>query len=396
MAHDDIRYDVRLESIDEGEEKDKYPIPYHPRPWQMELHKKLKRFSVIVMHRRAGKSVFVINHMLVSALRCTLPNPQYYFIAPTFAQSKRIAWRYLHTFTENIPGVIFNEADLKLTLPHNNAQIMLLSGENYHSLKGVYSNGTALDEYQDMSPLVWEEAVRPTLSDKQGWCIFAGTPRGNNHFKKIYDYAREGGNEEWFSALYKTGDTGVIPESELVSAKATMDPEIYAQEYECSFAAGLQGSYFAHELDKLQEAGNITRVPHDPSLLVSTAWDLGISDTTAIWFFQVVRGAPRIIDFYETSGKDLSEIVLDMRDKKYNFGEHLVPHDANTRDLKTGKTTQQVLYKLGLRKIRLIPVVKRKRISIDAARMLIKQCVFDVDKCKDGIKALYAYRKKWN
>lgn len=369
---------------------------YIPRLHQLELHKALKRFSVLVMHRRFGKTVFAINHLLDRAIRCTLPNPQYAFIAPTYAAAKRIAWTYLHTYTEKIPGVEFNEADLRLVLPHNKAKIMLLSAENYNNIRGIYLDGCVMDEVADMSQLVWQEAVRPTLSDRRGWCLFLGTPRGSNHFKDLYDYATSGKNEEWFGKMFKASDTKIIAESELKSARDTMDENTYLQEYECSFSAGLVGAYFTKELDRAKEEGRIGKFPYDPALPVNTGWDLGVSDVTAIWFYQNFRGVPRFIDYYEASGLSIAEIISDIQSKKYALGEHLIPHDARARDLSTGRSIEQLMYSLGLRRLRVIPRVGSKRDSINAARMILPKAMFDSTNCERGLKALYNYRRKWN
>lgn len=378
------------------ESESSYSTGFSPRPYQRDIYQKLKRFSVLVCHRRFGKSVFAINLLVDRAMRCSLPNPQFYFIAPTFAQAKRISWQYLKTFTANIPGVEFNEADLRCTFPHNNAKIALLSAENYNSIRGVYADGVVMDELADMSPMVWQEAVRPTLSDRHGWVLFCGTPRGTNHFKELYDYGASGRNSDWFSAMFKASETGIVPESELKSARDTMDPDTYLQEYECSFAAGLTGAYFTKDIEKMRQEGRITRVPYDSALLVDTAWDLGISDSTTIWFCQMLRGVPRFIDYYEVSGQSIPEIVADLQKKNYVWGDHMLPHDGAARDLSTGRSIEQLLYSLGLRRVRVIPRVGQKREGINAARMMLSKAIMDEDKCAKGINALWNYRRKWN
>lgn len=369
---------------------------YVPRNWQEIVHRLIRRFSVVLVHRRGGKTIMAVNHLINQALGCKLPLPQYAYIAPTFAQAKRIVWRYLKEYLREIPDVVFNEAELSCTLPHNKAKIMLLSGENYDSIRGIYLDGCIIDEYASMTPLVWQEAVRPTLSDRSGWCLFLGTPKGNNHFKDVYDYARDGGNPEWYAAMFRASDTNLLAESELRSARDTMSEEQFLQEYQCSFSAGIVGSYFSKEIEKARCDGRIYKIPYDPSLLVHTAWDLGINDTTAIWFFQEDRGVKRFIDYYEKSGASLPDIVRDLREKKYVYGEHLLPHDVNVRDLSTGQTRRQILRGLGLDKLRVIQRVKYKRDSIDSARRLLHKCYFDVDKCKKGLNALENYKKKWN
>ncbi|MBK8455664.1 MAG: hypothetical protein IPL34_20500 [Thiofilum sp.] len=334
--------------------------------------------------------------MLNLALNSLLPKPQFAYIAPTYSAAKRIVWTYLHQFLEKVPGVLFNEADLTAILPHNKAKIMLLSGENYNSIRGIYLDYCVMDEVADMSPLVWQEAVRPTLSDRGGGCLFLGTPRGNNHFKEWFDYASSGKNTEWYGKMYKASETKIIPDKELASAQATMDDATYQQEYECSFSAGIVGAYFAKMMEEARTQGRLTTVPYQREFPVITGWDLGVSDSTTVWFAQQLPGKLHVIDYYETSGSDIATIVADLQKKGYVYDYHLLPHDAKARDLSTGKSIEQLLYTLGVRNVRVVPRVGQKRDSINAARLLLPRCTFDEKNCARGLLALTNYKRKWD
>ena len=85
------------------------------------------------MHRRFGKTVFAVNHMIKHVLTCPLPRPRVALVAPTFTQAKRISWDYVKYYAGGIPGVTFNETELRADFP-NNGRIMLLSGENPDAL----------------------------------------------------------------------------------------------------------------------------------------------------------------------------------------------------------------------------------------------------------------------
>ena len=368
---------------------------YVPRPLQVLLHNSLRRFNVIVCHRRFGKTVFALNHLIDRVLRCTLPMPRGAYIAPTYGQAKRVAWAYLKLYTDNIPGVVVNEADLKVTFPHNNGSITLLSAENPASLKGIYLDIVLLDEFGEMNPVVWREVIRPTLSDRRGSAIFIGTPKGQNHFYDMYEYAGTG-DPEWHRAMYKASETGIIPDGELESAQRQMALEEYQQEYECSFNAGLVGAYFAHELAKAESEKRITSVAHERTLLVDTYWDLGHNDAMAIWFGQTVRNEHRFIDYLELSGSDIPSIVAEIKKKPYDFGMFCLPHDAKVTDLSTGRSRIQEFYNLGCRNIKVVPRIGKKMESINAARVAFSQCWFDAEKCKQGLKALANYQKKWD
>ena len=183
-------------------------IPYSPRPLQNALHQELaqKRWGVVVCHRRFGKTVMAINHLLRDAILNTKPNPRYAYIAPTYRQAKAVAWDYLKQFAGAIPMVRFHETELRADLP-NGARIQLLGSENPDSLRGIYLDGTCLDEMADMPESLFPEIIRPALSDRKGWALFIGTPRGHNSFFDLYEAAE--GQADWHTALYKASDTGI-------------------------------------------------------------------------------------------------------------------------------------------------------------------------------------------
>lgn len=369
---------------------------YTPREHQAKLHLNVKRFNVVVCHRRFGKTVWAINHLIDRALRCTLPMPRFAYLAPTYGAAKRITWDYLKEFCSKIPGVEFNEAELRVEFPANRARIMLLSAENPGALRGIYLDGVLLDEFAEMNPTVWTAVIRPTLSDRRGWAIFIGTPKGTNTFYDLYEYAVTGTDAEWFAAKFKASETGIIAQDELDSAKRSMSEEEYEQEYEVSFAAGLVGAYFTKELAAAEKDGRIGKIPHDPALPVDTYWDLGINDMCAVWFVQTLRGRHRVIDYYEISGASIPDVLRDIRKKEYNFGRFVLPHDANARDFSTGKAQVQVFRDHGVRNITIVPRVGTKREGINAARMIFAVSEFDAEKCKTGLKALANYQRKWD
>lgn len=372
---------------------------YQPRVQQAELHSKVKRFNVVVCHRRFGKTHFALNEMIDQAFRNNKKAPQYAYIAPTYGQAKRIAWDLLKDYLKNIPGVVINESDLRIDIPRpfngDKIRFMLLGAENPGSIRGIYLDGVVFDEYAEMMPEVWSSVVRPALSDRAGWATFIGTPKGNNHFYEIYTQAQ--GKDDWYTAVFKASQTKILPESELDAARETMSEEEYAQEYECSFTAALVGSYFGKEMERAEKEGRVTNVPYDPSMPVFTYWDLGVDDTTVIWYGQVVRGREiRWIDYTEESGLGIPDYVKILKDKGYVYEEHTLPHDGAVRELGTGKSRQEVLQGL----MKGVPVRIAKKLSvadgIQAARLLLAKSWFDAAKCTRGIDALKNYERAWD
>jgi phage terminase large subunit len=367
-----------------------------PRRLQEELRSKLRRFNVIVCHRRFGKTVFAVNHQIDKMVRSNLPAPRAAYIAPTYGQAKRISWDYYKLYTKRIPGAVAHEQDLRIDYTMNSARQMLLSGENYVNIKGIYLDDALLDEYGEMDPAVWSEAVRPTLNDRRGCTTFIGTPKGRNNFHKLYEYATQSGDPEWFGCMYKASETGLIDPAELESARKTMSEEEYEQEYECSFNAGLVGAYFAKELARSESSGRIGKIGYDPQYAVDTYWDLGLNDMTAVWFIQSKRGIHHAIDYYEISGLSIEEIMREIKRKPYSFGTFVFPHDVEKGDLSTGRTQRQFFRQHGAHPSRVVPRCTSKRESINAARTLLPLVYFDREKCKRGLEALANYQRKWD
>ena len=366
---------------------------YTPRGIFLPFHKSDRRWSCLVAHRRAGKTVACVNQLMLKALACRRPSPRFAYIAPFYNQAKDIAWSYVRQYTACIPGVEYNESELRADLP-GGARIRLYGADNYERLRGVYFDGIILDEYGDMDPRAWSEVIRPALSDRQGWAVFIGTPKGRNHFCELWEGAQP--DPAWYALMLKASATGILPTTELDDARRSMTPAQYEQEYECSFEAAVIGSYYGDQMKAAAEDSRIGRVTAEPTLPVHTAWDLGIGDSTAIWIFQLSGNEIRVIDYIEHAGVGLDWYAREL-DKKaaqgsWKFGDHILPHDAKVRELGTGRSRVETLQGLGINPT----VLEADRIEdgINAVRTIIPRTWFDADKCKHGLEALRQYRRE--
>ncbi len=350
------------------------------------------RFGAVVCHRRFGKTVLAINHLQVMALRCKRERPRFHFIAPTYAQGKQIAWDYLVHYSAPIPKVQSRVSELTVIYP-GDRHVRILGADNPDSLRGIYSDGAVFDEYGLQPPRIFSEVVRPALSDRHGWALFLGTPAGKNQFYNVVQQAKQ--DPEWFYAMHKASDTGIISPEELAAARKDMTADEYAQEYECSFEAAVKGAIYAAELDLARRNNRITTVPLDPILPVDTDWDLGVGDSTSIWFSQSTRaGEVRIIDYYEASGEGLPHYAQILTSKGYTYGTHWAPHDIAVRELGSGRSRLETAGSLGIR-FQICPNIPLED-GIHAARMLFPRCYFDASKTKAGLEALQHYRRDYN
>jgi phage terminase large subunit len=327
-----------------------------------------------------------------AALRCTKPDGRFAYISVTYAQAKDAVWLYLKRFTANIPGVEQRESDLMVIFP-NGARVRLYGSDNYNRLRGIFLDACVLDEYADMAPQAWPEVIRPALADRKGWAVFIGTPRGRNDFYKVHQYAER--NPDWFSLVLRASETGILPADELADMRRSLTEEAYNQELECSFDAAILGAYYGRDLAEAEAAGRIGDVPYDPAIPVHTAWDLGIGDSTAIWFFQIARAELRVIDHYEASGFALGHYVDVLRAKPYEYGRDYLPHDAMAREMGTGRSIFETLKQLTGRHPYLVPKLSVMD-GINAARVTIGRAWFDARRCYDGLEALRAYRADYD
>ena len=369
-------------------------LPYVPRGAFKAFHKRPHRWACLVAHRRAGKTVAAINDIVRAAALCKSAMPLFGYVAPYRSQAKAVVWDYLKRYAEPLIKVS-NESELQIEL-HNGSRIKLFGADNADAMRGLGFDGLYLDEYGDFKPSIWGNILRPALSDKQGWCVFGGTPKGKNQFWQIYQTASKS-PDEWFLLRLPASTSGLLPESELAAARAQLSEDQYLQEMECSFEAAILGAFYGTEMREATEQGRITPIEYDTSLPVHTAWDLGFRDDTAIWWYQVIRGELHILEYYGVSGANISDLAAVVKSKPYKYGKHYLPHDARAKTLAAaGKSViEQLAEYLGINNMAIVPDLGVQD-GIQAVRQVLPRCWFDSVKCEDGIEALRQYQREYD
>lgn len=366
-------------------------IPYKPREHQLKVHELLdgKRFAVVVAHRRFGKTVAALNHLIREAVLNEKETPRYAYIAPTYGQAKRVAWDYLVKYTTPLGGTN-NISELRVDFWGR--RIQLYGSDNPDSLRGQFFDGVIIDEVGDQNPKIWTDIVRPALTDRKGWCLFIGTPKGHNHFKELRDRAEK--EDGWGLLEFKASETGVVDETELKAAKNEMGEDKYRQEFECSFDAAVEGSYYGQILNELEEKKHMQEIPREELSRTFTAWDLGMGDSTSIWVAQLVGTEVRLIDYYENHGVGLDRYVKWIKDNDYSKAEHILPHDVRVRELGTGKSRLEMLEESGLE----VKIAPRMGLDdgIQAVRRLLPRCWFNVPQVQNGLNCLRNYRRDYD
>jgi hypothetical protein len=213
-------------------------LGYRPRAWQHECHQARRRFTVLALHRRAGKTELAVMELIDKALRCELDLPLFVYLAPFLKQAKAIAWERIKAYAYKIPGVDINESELWVRFPNNGARIQLYGGDNPDGMRGLRVDGAVIDEVAQIKPEVWNEILQPALSDRKGWAIFIGTPKGINLFSELYYKAEQ--LPDWHAARYTVYDTHAIDPEEIDRLRRDMPENEFSREYLCDFSASAE------------------------------------------------------------------------------------------------------------------------------------------------------------
>ena len=383
------------------------PYGFEPRPYQENILNALDdgvKTACWVVHRRGGKDTTMWNYMIRRAWE---EAGIYFYFLPTYAQAKRVIWDGITSsgrkMLDYIPKAIIdgnpNNTEMKIWINGRNGPslIQCVGAESYDSIMGTNPRGVVFSEWSLMDPMAYD-FIKPILAANGGWAAFIYTPRGKNHGWELAEIARRH-PKEWFYEILTVNDTGVLTEQQVESERQKGMPEdLIRQEFYCDFNRGQEGSYYGRHVDKIRKKGQLCHVPYDSSVPVRTYWDLGVGDSTAIWFAQFVGKEIHLINYHENSGEGLNYYARYLDDYRQEIGcvydLHVAPHDIQARELSTGKTRLEAARRLGL-SFRVAPKLSLES-GIEATRSILLRCWFDEKECADGLKCLENYRKAYN
>jgi len=357
----------------------------------------IRRFCE-VWHRRSGKDKTFWNLLIREAATGRVGN--YWYVFPSYAQGRKAVWDAIdrdgYRVRDHAPAAALagkpNETEMSLAFT-SGSTLQIVGSDKVDSLVGTNPVGVVFSEYALQSPSVWQY-LSPILIENGGWAAMNFTPRGDNHARDLYERALLD-PAHWHCQLLTIHETHALDAAQIAEAKASMSEEVFRQEYLCDWAAGNQGAYYGRLLAAALDGGRITSVPVDPRWPVHTAWDLGVGDATAIWFWQVSpAGDRRFVDFYEASGEGLPHYAAVLQQRGYVYGKHYAPHDIAVKEWAGGVTRIEAARGLGIR----FDVVPRQTVEdgIEAARLLIPRAWFDAARCKRGLECLRAYHKEFD
>lgn len=381
---------------------------YKPRHQFIQMHKCGKRWVLVIAHRRAGKTVALINELARRLLKRAsqgMTRPRGAFIQPFLKQAKENVWDYLKDYTKfkSDDGTELyhhkNEAELWVEFgdENNPCRIRLFGADNPEAIRGGYLDCAVLDEYEDIKPFVTSQIIIPMLSDRKGDLFRSGTVKGRGQLYRLLEDAKR--RDDTYSLYLPASVSGILPQEELDIIKSQMDEQEYRQEYECDFNASLRGAYYSKELTDIEEKGRIVYGQQimDPKYPVHTFWDIGVDDSTAIFFAQFVGHEVWIVDYLEGNNLGLSDYIIMLQQlqqrRKWVYGDHWAPHDIEVREWGNGgKTRLETAKEMGI-SFKRVPNILVKD-GIDAARLFIRKCIFEGDNTADAINKLSRYRSK--
>jgi phage terminase large subunit len=352
------------------------------------------RFKVFYGGRGGGKSETVARYLLADGLvrplriLCTrelqtsIADSVHKLLADIIRSSKNLSAHYeiLQTTIRGKNGTEFLFKGLK----HNITEIKGISG-----IDRVF-----VEEAENISDRSWELLIPSIRKDgSEIWVVF--NPR--NASDPTYQRFIVAKHDDALVRKINWNDNPFFPDvlnKERLRLLET-DPEAYEHIWQGQLDTRRSGAVYAKQIDAARKDGRVTHVPYDPSCEVFTAWDLGWSDSTTIWWAQFVGRELRVIDFYENSGEGLEHYARIIKEKPYNYmrNGHFLPHDAGAGNIRGDSVTVQ-LNRLGVDN----QVLETSSVEggIEAVRQLFPICVFDADKTKDGLFALENYAYEWD
>jgi hypothetical protein len=392
---------------------------WNPRPHQMKLWRALQDYAfqreggkdraIAVWHRRAGKDEIMLHH---SAVALWERPASYWHCLPEFLQGRKAIWTAVNAHTgrrridEAFPLAMretTNDNEMFIRF-RNGATWQVIGSDRYDATVGAGVAGITYSEWALSNPSAWAYH-RPMLAENNGWASFITTPRGHNHAKAMFDYARTQ-PEKWFCELLTAIDTGALSSDQLEEARAEyvalhgedVGRAQFEQEYLCSWNAAILGAFYSLEMANVRKEERIVdELSHDMGKPVHRAWDLGVRDDTTIWWWQNVGGQIYILDCYSASGVGLEHYaeVVEQRERQYGWrtGTDYVPHDAKIKEWGSGKTRVETMVEMNLHP-ELVPASTIAD-GINAVRKTLPLCVFH-SRCEDGLSALEQYRREWD
>lgn len=383
------------------------PNGFTPRDYQLPFMRYLDNHAkggraVWVVHRRGGKDLTAM-HQTCKMMH--LHKGTYWHVYPTSEQARRSIWTEFTKDGQRIMEQVFPAPirkhpkdfapNAEMIVELKCGSIWRLMGSDRMEVVGAGPVGVVFSEFAVAKPAAWD-FVRPMLREREGWAAFISTPRGRNHFHEMWEVAgREAG---WWRDLKTLYDTKAYDPDATIEAERRegMTESRIRQEYLCDWTAANVGSVWGDLVERLENQQRICEFPHT-SKAVYTSWDIGVDDSTAIWFWQInSERSVDVIDYYENHGKPVSHYLDELDRRDYEYVRHWLPHDARARTFQTGASTLEMMIEAcGGDKVAITPQLSIPD-GLQAGRWMLQQPMRIHTRCGEGLDAIREYHYAWD
>jgi len=388
----------------------KLPHEFIPRPYQVTSNRAYfvdrKRYSIEVLHRRAGKSKNGINFILMAAMERV---GNYFHTFPELTQARRAIWNNIdkegRRYIDHIPRSLMdgdpNNTDMRINLI-NGSIIQLAGADRYDALMGGNPAGIIFDEYSLQNPFAWHY-LSPILTENGGWAKFIYTPRGTNHGYDLYNLNLN--NPDWFVQLLDITQTKNWDGSSIITEamvderrRSGMPEELIRQEFYCDWSAALANAFYTKEIQELTQENRVRDFDFIRGAPVHTGWDIGRRDPTSIWFFQVVHDKMYVINYYENIKQGMPHYIEQVRrflDKHgLKNGVNFAPHDIKVHEWTNGRSRIDEAASMGFY-FKAVPKIGIMD-GINCVRSIFPQLIVHKTNCTLGLNSIKQYIRKDN
>lgn len=388
------------------------PHNFTPRSYQLDLFKALdggQKRAFLRWPRRHGKDKACWAYLIKEA--CRVPG-NYFYIFPLLTDAKRALWENVDAdgfrTLDHLPREMYKRrSNQELVIELNNGSfIRLLGMDEPDKIRGIAARGAVFSEFA-YQPSDGYKIIMPALRETGGWCIFNSTPNGRNHFYEMDMRVKNA--PKWYYSSFQClwpdepnyeGRYIALDDLHEVQHEEGFTEEEMAQEYGVSYSAGMKGAFYATHIEKARAEHRIGNFPVSDHLWTDTFWDLGMSDSTAIWFRQTDGSRVVWVDYHEDTGKDIAHYVKILEQKGYNYRTHFLPHDGGHRTIQTQFRTNEI-FRMCCKEAKIsddVVVVPKVGIQdgINGIRKRFSSYFFNEGLTADGIQKLELYHRRYN
>lgn len=305
-------------------------LGFKPRGWQQKCIDAQEKYTVLAVHRRAGKTVLASQILFSYALKKV---GMYSYIMPELKQGRFVAWPVFKSVLQKIQGIEVGGKKIDLARAYesdntirfsNGSEIRLLGADNPDSIRGAKLAGTVMDEVAQMPREVWTEVVMPALLDSNGWALFIGTPKGVNLFSELFYRGLSGQHPGWKSLVFTVFETDALTKEQIDEYRASCTEEEFKREMLCDFNAGTEDQLISLNdvlaaMERYQDMGYTTQLQQSSNEACILGVDVSrYGNDRSVIFMRCGMRAELVTEF---RGKDTSALADAVR-KAY---EHYRP-----------------------------------------------------------------------